>query len=167
VSRAALVPASYVLLWRETGDGAQVLLHLRQHTGYMDGRWASLAGHVEPGESAVEAAVREVREEVGVVLDPADLEPLTAVHRRQPGGPPVEQRVDFFFRARRWDGEPRVMEPAKNGGLRWFPVADLPDTVQPQDVLVLGHLHASGRVPAVLCPEPLAAPQPSDPGRPG
>jgi 8-oxo-dGTP pyrophosphatase MutT (NUDIX family) len=157
VSRAALVPASYVLLWREGDGGPEVLLHLRQNTGYMDGRWASLAGHVEEGESAVEAAVREAREEAGVVVDPADLEPVTVVHRRQPGGPPVEQRVDFFFRARRWTGEPTVREPAKNGGYRWFPVADLPDTAQPQDVLVLGHLRDGGTAPAVLCPPPTPA----------
>jgi 8-oxo-dGTP pyrophosphatase MutT (NUDIX family) len=156
MARTALVPASYVLLWREGDHGPEVLLHLRQHTGYMDGRWACLAGHVEDGESAVEAAVREAREEAGVVVDPADLEPLAAVHRRQPGGPPVEQRVDFFFRARRWDGEPVVREPAKNGGYRWFPVTDLPETV-PQEALVLGHLREAGTVPAVLCPEPPAA----------
>ena len=60
----ALVPASYVLLLR----GPEVLLQRRQNTGYMDGFWvAGAAGHVEPGETARHAAVREAREELGRV----------------------------------------------------------------------------------------------------
>ncbi|MET0977876.1 MAG: NUDIX domain-containing protein, partial [Paeniglutamicibacter terrestris] len=51
-----LVPASYVVFLR----GDQVLLQLRQNTGFLDGHWAcAAAGHVEAGESASAAAVRE------------------------------------------------------------------------------------------------------------
>jgi 8-oxo-dGTP pyrophosphatase MutT (NUDIX family) len=45
--RSLLVAASYVLLLR---DG-QVLLERREGTGYMDGFWATVAGHVDRGES--------------------------------------------------------------------------------------------------------------------
>ena len=80
--------------------GTEVLLQLRRNTGYMDGYWATgAAGHVESGESVLQAACREAREEVGVVLAPEDLSPLTAMHRSNDvGGAAVEQRVDFFFR---------------------------------------------------------------------
>jgi len=53
----SVVPAAYVVLRR----GDEVLMLLRANTGYMDGFWAVPAGHVEKGESVVEAAVREVR----------------------------------------------------------------------------------------------------------
>jgi 8-oxo-dGTP diphosphatase len=156
VPRSLLIPSSYVFLLRDgasTGGadgGTEVLLHLRAGTGYMDGHWASLAGHVEAEETCVAAAVREVREESGVELDPADLQPLTAVHRVTPGAGQIEQRVDFFFAARRWSGEPRVAEPGKNAGLGWFPLTALPDPVQPQEAQVLAFLAAGTPLPAVL-----------------
>lgn len=155
-----LVAAAYVVLLRYDPDapGPAVLLHLRRGTGYRDGHWALIAGHVEPGESVVEAALREAREEVGVTIGAADLEPLTTVHRTLRGGGPREQRADVFFAARRWSGEPLVREPAKNAGLRWWPltavVTGLPEPCVPHERDVLGHLAAAEAggpaVPAVL-----------------
>lgn len=110
--RFRVVPAAYVLLVR----GTSVLLQLRAATGYMDGWWAAgAAGHVERGESVHQAAVRETREELGVVVDPADLEPMCVLHRTASSGAPIDERVDFFFAARRWTGEPTTLEPAKVG----------------------------------------------------
>ena len=58
--RFVVVPASYVFLLRDGVTGAEVLLQLRQNTGYMDDHWAAAAaGHVEQGETAYDAARRE------------------------------------------------------------------------------------------------------------
>jgi 8-oxo-dGTP diphosphatase len=152
VARSLLVPASYVFLLRDGAAGTEVLLHLRQSTGYMDGHWASLAGHVEDGETAVDAAVREVREESGVEISPADLQPLTTVNRVTPGEGQVEQRVDFFFTARTWHGDPQVTEPLKNAGFRWCPLTDLPEPVPPHEALVLWLLSTGAPVPPILVP---------------
>lgn len=168
-SRLRLVVAAYVLLLRSPGTAGgtgpvedpaatEVLLHLRQSTGYRDGHWALAAGHVDPGESVLDAAVREVREEAGVGVAVDDLVPLTTVHRTVPGGGPREQRADIFFAAHRWTGEPRVMEPAKNGGWRWWPlasvVAGLPEPCVPHELevmtLVARRGTTPGAVPAVL-----------------
>jgi 8-oxo-dGTP pyrophosphatase MutT (NUDIX family) len=71
-----VVPVAIVFLRRDVGDTAEVLLQLRQGTGFMDGHWAAAAaGHVEAGESVLEAAVREATEELGITIDPADLVP--------------------------------------------------------------------------------------------
>ena len=147
-----LVPAAYVLLLREGPAGTEVLLHLRQGTGYLDGHWASLAGHVEAGETAVAAAVREAHEEAGIDVDPADLVPVTTVHRITPGAGQVEQRVDFFFTARTWRGEPSVTEPAKNAGFRWCPLARLPEPMPPHEAEVARLLGSGAPVPAILAP---------------
>nr|NLD40302.1 NUDIX domain-containing protein [Actinomycetales bacterium] len=121
--RFQLVPAAYVFLRR----GDEVLLQLRRNTGYMDGHWAAAAaGHVEAGESVVGAALREAVEELGVVVAEEDLTPLVALHRTDGSGEPIEQRVDFMFTATRWEGEPQVLEAAKNEAVRWFALGDLP-----------------------------------------
>ncbi|WP_407318180.1 NUDIX domain-containing protein [Isoptericola halotolerans] len=144
--RFRVVPAAYVLLRRE----GQVLLQLRSGTGFMDGYWAAgAAGHVEEGESARDAAVREAREELGVTVEPSDLEVLTVQHRGLPGGPALEQRVDFFFAATRWDGDPVLQEADKAADLRWFPLVRLPEPVVPHEAVVLRALH-DGAVPRYL-----------------
>jgi 8-oxo-dGTP pyrophosphatase MutT (NUDIX family) len=144
--RFRVVPAAYVVLRR----GEDVLLQLRQGTGYRDGYWAcAAAGHVEAGESVFEAAVREAREEIGIGVEVGDLEPLTAMHRTHRNGRPVDERVDFFFTCTQWAGEPRRLEPHKSADLRWFALDALPEPVVPHELAVLEGLRA-GAVPAVL-----------------
>ncbi|MFP5023448.1 NUDIX domain-containing protein [Pseudonocardia phyllosphaerae] len=148
--RYQLVPASYVLLLRPAQPGGpdaeEVLLQLRANTGFMDGHWAAAAaGHVEAGEGAVAAAVREAAEEIGVTVDPADLVPLTAVHRTLATGDPLDERVDFFFTCRRWTGEPHTREPDRSAGLDWFPLDALPAETVPHERAVLEALLAERR----------------------
>jgi 8-oxo-dGTP pyrophosphatase MutT (NUDIX family) len=133
--RFVVVPAAYVFLLRDGIGGPEVLLQLRQNTGYMDGHWAAAAaGHVEKGETALDAVRREAREEIDVgdlVLSFA-----TSMQRTR-GGEPIDERVDFFFTARSWSGTPRIVEPEKCGGLEWFPLSALPDPVVPHELKVL------------------------------
>jgi 8-oxo-dGTP pyrophosphatase MutT (NUDIX family) len=139
--RFRVVPAAYVLLFRGTDSDAEVLLQLRQGTGYRDGHWAAAAaGHVEADESVFAAACREAAEEVGVKIEPADLEPLTTMHRTHANHDPIDERVDFFFGCHRWAGEPRLLEAAKAADLGWFPLAALPEPVVPHERYVLDAL---------------------------
>lgn len=132
--RYALVPASYLLLLRE----GKVLLQQRQNTGYMDGYWvAGAAGHLEPGETARQAAVREAAEELGVRILPEDLTLLTVMQRTDGTQLPREQRVDWFWVAERWDGEPQVMEPHKAVLAQWWDLDALPTPVPAYERLVL------------------------------
>ncbi len=136
-----MVPAAYVLLLRGSGRDAEVLLQLRQGTGYRDGHWAAAAaGHVEADESVHAAACREAAEEVGVKIEQADLEPLTTMHRTHANHDPIDERVDFFFSCRRWAGEPRLLEAAKAADLGWFPLVALPEPVVPHERYVLDGL---------------------------
>ncbi|MDF8265321.1 dihydrofolate reductase [Luteipulveratus flavus] len=149
-ARVPLVPASYVVLTRESEGRTEVALQLRRGTDFMDGWWAcAAAGHVEAGESAASAAVSEAREELGVVVDPADLEPLTTVQRHSLTGLPVEQRADFFFRVRRWQGEPTLREPDKAAEMRWFALDALPERLVPHERQVIEAM-AAGQVPPVM-----------------
>jgi 8-oxo-dGTP diphosphatase len=140
--RFQVVPAAYVFL-RRTADGSedgsdQLLLQLREGTGYMDGHWAAAAaGHVEAGESVLDAAAREAAEELGIAIDPDDLVPLCAMHRTVAPHGPIDERVDFFFECRRWSGEPRCQEADKSADLRWFDLDALPNPVVPHELQVM------------------------------
>ena len=135
--RFVVVPASYVLFLREVEQGRrEVLLQLREGTGYMDGHWATAAaGHVEQGESVFEAAAREAFEELG--LTDLELRPLCAMHRTGATGDPIDERVDYFLLATAWSGEPRIIEPDKCADLRWFSLHDLPTPVVPHELQVI------------------------------
>ena len=145
LDRFVVVPASYVFLLRDGVAGTEVLLQLRQGTGFMDDHWAAAAaGHVERGETAYDAARREALEEIDV--SDVALEFVTSMQRTR-GGEPIDERIDFFFTARSWSGEPRIVETAKAADLGWFPLSALPDPVVPHELHVLRGIIA-GELPA-------------------
>lgn len=114
--------AVYVIL----RDEDRILLSKRKNTGHRDGEYSLVAGHIEPGESATEAIVREAYEEAGIELDRSSLEPVHVIHRRS------ETRVymDVFFAADEWTGDVENREPTKCAELAWYKQSELPqDTV--------------------------------------
>src|SRR5436305_6696236 len=74
--RVAFVDA-YVLRVGARGGGVEVLALRRAPGGRSPGSWETVHGHIEAGETPVEAALRELREETG--LEPARLYNLSRV----------------------------------------------------------------------------------------
>jgi len=66
---------AYVL--RPAAAGLEVLVLRRAPGGRSPGSWETVHGHIEPGETPVQAALRELREETG--LEPARLYNLSRV----------------------------------------------------------------------------------------
>lgn len=68
-------------------EGGQFLIQRRaDHLASQPGIWATTAGYVQAGETILEAAVREAREEMGLVLGTASIQSLgywLAEHRHQ------------------------------------------------------------------------------------
>jgi 8-oxo-dGTP pyrophosphatase MutT (NUDIX family) len=110
-----------VLLLLVRGD--EVLLALREGTGFADGWWNVPSGKLEAGEDAASAMAREAREEIGLQLDPATLELASTVHFRNEY---ADARLGLFFRPLRWHGEPVNAEPDKCARIAWFPLDALP-----------------------------------------
>ncbi|MDR2411991.1 MAG: NUDIX domain-containing protein [Holosporales bacterium] len=84
----SFVPAVYLVLENAKG----VLLLKRHNTGYRDGFYSLVAGHIEPGESPSEALIREAFEEAGLLLPAEDLELRHIMTRFNTG------RIDYFLR---------------------------------------------------------------------
>lgn len=112
---------THLIAWAvlQRDDGA-VLLARRAGASGGNGLWGLPGGHAERGEAWTDAAVREAAEEVGVVIDPAGLEPL-GVHRYVDDD---YHGIDAFFRARRWRGTPRPV--AECSEVDWFDPRALP-----------------------------------------
>lgn len=104
----------------------KLLLIRRYQTGYMDGHYSVPAGHLDGNEPVRMAAVREAKEEIGVQIDPGNIDFAGVFHRSE-----GDERVDFFVQVRRWRGEPFNAEPEKCDELRWTEVNDLPENTIP------------------------------------
>ncbi|WP_258572705.1 NUDIX domain-containing protein [Streptomyces sp. KM273126] len=89
-------------------DGDKILFS-RRGGPYGRGRWHMPSGKLDEGEPLTVGAARELREETGVVVDPAHLRLVQVVHHRQ--GEDAE-RIGFF-EATKWEGRPVNKEPEK------------------------------------------------------
>jgi 8-oxo-dGTP diphosphatase len=122
MERFKMIASVYLLFVK---DG-KILLLRRCNTGYEDGNYGLVAGHLDAHESLTQGAIREAKEESGVTIDPQDLKVVTTMHRRQ-----NDERVDFFFEVTKWSGEPLNTEPDKCDDLSWFPLDELPENTIP------------------------------------
>lgn len=113
-----------------------LLLAERANTGYADGRLNLPSGKVDPGESVVDAVIREAHEEVGVRVPADALRPVHVMHLRNPEGEP---RVGWFFATSHWDGEPFNAEPHKCTGISWHPADQLPAHTVPYNAYGIAH----------------------------
>jgi 8-oxo-dGTP diphosphatase len=112
------IPTGVHVLCRREG---RILLMRRAGTGFFDGLFSLPGGHVEPGESVLAAARRELREETGLVVTERDLDWLGVVHRNSD-----TNRIDFFVAVRGFTGDPEIREPDKCDRLEWHDPQALP-----------------------------------------
>jgi 8-oxo-dGTP pyrophosphatase MutT (NUDIX family) len=104
-------------------DGDRILLGLRRG-GFAAGMYGPPAGHLELGESVLDALTREAHEEIGITIASADARFVQVMHNAYGIG-----RIAFFFEVRTWSGDITNREPDKCDELRWFPLDGLPDAL--------------------------------------
>lgn len=131
--RNTIIPAVYLILKRKD----EVLLLRRFNTGFQDGNYSFIAGHVEKGESPKSALCREAKEEAGIEIKKEDLTFEQVLFRtsfskdQNEFDPSAPDRVDLFFSTKHWRGEPTNKEPDKCDDIRWFNISALPENMFP------------------------------------
>jgi 8-oxo-dGTP diphosphatase len=111
-----IIPAVALIL---ECDG-KIFVGRRQNTGYCDGCLNMPAGHIDPNETPKEAAVREVKEEVGIDVEPDALEFVHVQYNRNAEG--RHDRTHYYFKIVRCDLNPINTEPTKCSEVLWIPL---------------------------------------------
>lgn len=115
----------------------KVLMLYRKHTPIYNNMYGLPTGKVEFGESLKGNLIREAKEELGIDLDPSDLEfVLTMWASYVYEGKHIED-VGFVFKATKFKGEIVNAEPHKHDHLKWFSFDNLPQDIQPHTGAVL------------------------------
>jgi len=133
--RFKLIPAVYLLLRRNN----EVLLSRRANTGYQDGKYSLVAGHLDGDELATSGMVREAFEEAGIVVRQEDMKFVHLAHRLNQNEK-GQERLDIFFECWKWEGEIKNMEPEKCDELAWFKTEHLPVDTLPLIKLVINNV---------------------------
>lgn len=115
-SRAAFQVGVQVLVVR--GDSS--LLLARRRGGFGDGQWGLPGGRLEMGETIVDAARRELSEELGLVA-----ESVRVVCVSDPSSENNHQ-LQIGVEVKRWNGSAVILEPEKCDAVEFFSVANLP-----------------------------------------
>ena len=129
--------ASYVIV-RKNGKIAFVF---RSNTDWMKNHYGLISGKVEKDETFKQAAIREVKEEIGVIVKPENLKPILVVHRYEPSKHATDW-VDIYFDVNKWTGEPFNAEPKVHSELVWLDPDNLPKNIVPSHRFALEQIKA-------------------------
>lgn len=90
------------------------VLLVERGKGAMAGRWSLPGGHIEPGEAAATAALRELHEETGITAELAGVVGVRDVVQQNDRGHVIFHRVIIVFAGRWTAGEARAASDAKS-----------------------------------------------------
>jgi ADP-ribose pyrophosphatase len=120
--------AVFPIILKLENEKKQVLLSKRANTGYMDGMWDFAgSGHVDEGETAIQAVIRESKEEMGITIASNNVKFAHLTHRLGRNG--KRTYYDIYFIIENFEGEPSIAEPEKCSNLKWFNIDCLPPDI--------------------------------------
>ena len=102
-------------------------------------------GRMEPGETPEQSVIRELQEECGITIDPADLEPF-GTFSAEAANHPGQQVHMHVFMVRKWQGEIAPNNEVEE--MRWL-TSDIPADIEVGSIFaheILPRLKAQGLV---------------------
>ena len=123
IPREQFLSSIYLIIRNENNE---ILLQRRQGTKLWCGFLALPAGHIDEGENAYEAAIREAKEELGIEVKPEDFIDTFVVCRRNST---ISPYYDVYFEVDSYKGEISIKEPDKCSELVWCKLEEFPNDV--------------------------------------
>ena len=112
-----------------------ILLMRRYNTGWNDGNYALMGGHVEDEENPVDAVIREAKEELALDLRKENLEYKMTM-------PVYPDHIYIYFECKNFDKEPVNNEPNECDDIRFFQIDNLPDNIIEADKKALSSIYS-------------------------
>ncbi|MFH1461568.1 MAG: NUDIX domain-containing protein [bacterium] len=106
--------------------GNKVLLTKRLKEGWGYGEYALPGGGVDENETIRQAAVREIKEELDVVVNFQDLDVLHVMHVT---GEHLYESIGFFLVTEKWKGEIKNAEPHRHEFIEWYDLDNMPKNI--------------------------------------
>lgn len=102
------------------------LLLRRYNTGYEDGNYSVIAGHLNGNETIKEAMRREALEEANITIDDENLKIVGVMHRKD-----GDESIDYYLYTNKFSGNIKIMEPNKCDDLSFYKLDNLPTNIIP------------------------------------
>lgn len=102
----------------------EIFLAERINQRWEDGNYGLISGHLEGGETATEAVIREAEEELGIIINPSHLKVVHVMHRYS-----NRENIDITFECRTWRGSITNNEQDRCGNMGFFPHWNLPPNI--------------------------------------
>ena len=121
MEKETFLSAVYLIIKNEKG---KILLQRRQGTKLWPGFLALPAGHIDEGENAIDAVIREAKEELSITIREENIVDSFVVNRRNKSLKPY---FDVYFEISSYEGTITINEPNKCSELKWCDINDLPN----------------------------------------
>ena len=120
-------------------DEGKILLQRREGTKLWLGYLARPAGHIEVGENAYDALIREAKEELDIDISIDNIIDTFVVNRRNKSLLPY---YDIYFEIGKYNGTIKINEPNKCSELVWTDLDKLPnDMIDFEKVAIYNNLN--------------------------
>jgi 8-oxo-dGTP diphosphatase len=114
----------------------QVLMLYRSNTGFANNCYGLPGGKIEPHESAQQALIREMQEELGITVNAQDTQ---LMHVMSFKGASDADSLVLLFSITKWLGKLINKESHKHDHIAWFSLDSLPTNIIPRHKHMLNY----------------------------
>ena len=119
-------------------SGNKICLMRRYNTGWNDGKYALMGGHVNDEENPIKAVIREAEEELGIYIKESDLNHLYTMAVKP-------DHIYLYFGCKAFDGIITNNEPHQCDDISFFDINNLPENIIDADRIALNNIFNSNQ----------------------